>query len=145
LADNKEKTRKLKTYSIILIAVMIIAIAGIYLWSYKNSQPASTFDASFTVKEIEITENSTGYQRRAAPWYDAWDIRVYKLTDGVIRNVDIWAYNGGAELEIVKHYDYLIGKEIIVLSLYHFKNRTMIVDIFWEGGYEGFYCNPWEQ
>jgi hypothetical protein len=70
---------------------------------------------------------------------------VYKLTDGVIRNVDIWAYNGGAELEIVKHYDYLIGKEIIVLSLYHFKNRTMIVDIFWEGGYEGFYCNPWEQ
>lgn len=143
MADNKEKTRKLKIYSIISIAVMIIAIAGIYLWSYKNSQPASTFDVSFTVKEIEITENSTGYHRRLAPYYDAWDIRVYKLTDDMLRNVDIWAY-GQDGFKIVRHYDYLGGKQVIPIGTYHIKNRTMIVDIYWEGGYEGFYCNPWE-
>lgn len=140
LTERKQPHKLL--FAFVAIFVTAIALIGIYSL-IKPNQSENTFDVAFSVSEIEITENSTGYHKRLAPYYDAWDITVYKLTNDVLRDVDIWAYDQGG-FKIVRHYDYLGGKQVIPLSLYHIKNHTMIVDIYWEGGYEGFYCNPLE-
>jgi hypothetical protein len=147
LSDDTETTSNHKLnrklfFAVIAVIIMVIALVGVYSVT-KQNQSEDTFDVAFSVSEIEITENSTGFQKRAAPYYDAWRITVHKLTDDVLRDVDIWAYNQDG-FKIVRHYDYLGGKQVIPLSLYHIKNHTMIVDIYWEGGYAGFFCAPWE-
>lgn len=142
MESSSKKTGRSRLIAISLVIILAIVIIGIYFWSSaQNTKVATTFDVQFTLKEV--TDNSSLYYHRYGQWYDTWNIDITKLTDATLRNVDVWTYNGGPSPEIVAHYDYLSTKFIRVQAL-RIKNQTVTVDIYWEGGSEGFYCNPWE-
>lgn len=144
LDNSVEKKGKSKIYAISFVLVLAIAITGFYFWSStKDNQGALDFDAQFTLRIVE--DNSSQYYHRYGQWYDNWAIRISKLTDGTVRDVDVWTYNGGPSPEIVRHYDYLSGKASFIIQALRVKNQTVTVAIYWEGGHVGFYCNPWEK
>jgi len=123
----------------VIAVVVVVAVATVEV--FRSSSASDVFDVQFTLKEV--TDNSSLYYHRYGQYYDTWDIRITKLSKVVLRDVDVWTYNGGASSEIVRHYDYL-GDSTIVVQALRVKNKTVTVDIYWEVGHEGFYCNPWE-
>jgi len=128
---------------VVLLAVIafVVVVAVVAAEVFRSSSASDVFDVQFTLKEV--TDNSSLYYHRYGQYYDTWDIRITKLSKAILRNVDVWTYDGGASPEIVRHYDYL-GDSTIVVQALRVKNKTVTVDIYWEGGNEGFYCNPWE-
>ena len=116
---------------IIFTSCIIIAI----FTSLQQHNPDDTFDVAFTYY------GQKGETGRFA-FVDEWCITVYKLKPDILRDVDIFT-SYGKTTKLQKHIDYFT-MDSIILSVLQIHNWTLYVDIFWEGGHEDFYCNPWE-
>ena len=116
---------------IIFTSCIIIAI----FTSLQQHNPNDTFDVAFTYY------GQKGETGRFAT-VDAWRIKIYKLKHVVLRDVDIFT-SYSKTMKLQAHYEYL-STDTVILSVLQVRNWTLYVDIYWEGGHEGFYCNPWE-
>ena len=125
--------RKLLT---IILAVFISCFVSIAVINFlQQHNPDDTFDVAFTYY------GQKGETGRFAT-VDAWCITIYKLKHVVLRDVDIFT-SYGKTMKLQAHYEYL-STDTVILSVLQVRNWTLYVDIYWEGGHEGFYCNPWE-
>ena len=125
--------RKLLTIILAVFISCFVSIAVINFLQQHNLD--DTFDVAFTYY------GQKGETGRFAT-VDAWRIDIYKLKHVVLRDVDIFT-SYGKTMKLQAHYEYL-STDTVILSVLQVRNWTLYVDIYWEGGHEGFYCNPWE-
>ena len=119
---------------ILIVFISCTSIAAINFFLQQHN-PDDTFDVAFTYY------GQKGETGRFAT-VDEWGITIYKLKHAVLRDVDVFT-SYGKTTKLQAHYEYLSANTVI-LEVLQVCNWTLYVDIYWEGGHEGFYCDPLE-
>ena len=76
---------------------------------------------------------------------DCWQIRIYKLQP--VRLFNVYIRTNGYTTNFFEKAEWfypILESGSLVFYVEQIHNRTLIVDIIWDSGQEGFYCNPWE-
>ncbi len=122
-----------------LIVVCAIIVGAIAIQQNINSNSSNTPNGS-NVFDVQFNYHGVAGTIGRFATVDSWDIRIIKLQTGTLRNVDIFT-SEGSTMKLQAHFDYY-DMETHGLSVKQVVNQTLAVDIYWEGGYAGFYCNP---
>jgi hypothetical protein len=132
-----DKKTSIFLIAVLCISVIAIAIAGV---AYQQSQTAKPqyFNVGFTL------ENTTGAPHMLGE-VAVYDITVWKLTTQTLHDVSVYSgYSSGGTTDLQRHYD-LWTNQGCKFSMMAPINYTVFVDIYWDGGYQGFYCDPTEK